>query len=1484
MHYSYIGIATTCLIACGAPAVAQTVLTATFARGAVAEYSNNPNGTDNGVLFSTLNISTMSISQSSANGSWGGTQGNDTAVTATINFTNGTSTSFPAAINWVKNAGTGQFDWVGVTIGPATTVNDGYNLTAGKEKTYVLQFSQSSLSLATLLPNGLDGSANTGQALNALNQYFPTAIASPPVITGPGGATGATAALSVNENQTAVTILSASKPVTWSISGGSDQARFAIATNGTITFLTAPDFEAPTDSDTNNSYVVAVRATDSDGASTVQTITVTVLDLDDTAPAIAAGQSLSYAENQIAGAQVGSVVATDAVGVTGFRFVATGTQTSADGYYTIDAAGAVRITAAGVAAGVANNDFETGANSFTLAVQARDAAGNWSASTDITLNVTDVAESLLVITGPGGATGATSAITVNENQTAVTTLTATAPVTWTITAGNDQARFAISTAGVISFIASPDFEAPTDSDTNNVYILAVTATDGGGQSVIQTISVTVADLADTPPVITGPGGSTGATSAITVNENQTAVTTVTANTPVTWTISGGNDQVRFAISPSGVITFVTSPDFEAPTDSDVNNGYVLTITATDGSGQTSTQTITVSVADVADTPPVITGPGGSTGPASAITINEGTTTVTTLTANKPVAWAITGGNDQSRFAVDAAGAITFAAAPDFEVPSDSDGNNVYILSVTATDANGQSVVQTVTVTVADIADTAPVITGPGGATGTASAITVSENQTAVTTLTASKPVTWAITGGNDQGRFAVGPSGEISFLAAPDFEAPTDSDTNNTYVLTLVATDATGQTSTQTLTVTVADVADTAPVITGPGGVTGTASAITVNENQTTVTTLSASKPVTWAITGGNDQGRFAIGPSGELTFVVAPDFEAPTDSDTNNSYILTLVATDATGQTSTQTVTVTVLNVADTPPVITGPGGSVGAASAVTVNENQLAATTLTASKPVTWAITGGNDRGRFAIAPNGSISFVTAPDFEAPTDSDTNNSYVLTVAATDFDGQISTQTLTITVADVADTAPVIAGPAGATGTTSAVTINEGTTAVSTLAANVPVAWAITGGNDRGRFAVNAAGQLSFVAAPDFETPTDNDTNNTYILTVRATDRQGNFAEQTITVTVVNVEEFQQRLQEIGADLRRDLRNHVFSSLGTMLSFNEDLLGAGSPVCTEASRRPLSGGINANERRQDASLAFRRDLSACGSRTRLFVDAGVGVTRVAGNWTTRGLGSLRVEHAISPKVLLGASLIGTTASDELGSFDNSGISDKSAQINLYTRAELASNLRLAGFGGLGRAWYSFRLNDDGLTLDGDVTGRRQIYGAALSGDIELGSLTVTTDAVVSRAVEKLGSARVGGTYRNERAAGVMFPLGSVDITRLSVPVHVPVIFGRNRLGRPLARVEFSPGLLCQDTIQDSSSLSCGYQLGLKAQISPSERGRLQAAALHEYVDGYISTRFAISFERRFFKDRLALGMGGESEIRMGRQNNGVFVRLGLSR
>ncbi|CEG54072.1 hypothetical protein PXNS11_310343 [Stutzerimonas xanthomarina] len=104
---------------------------------------------------------------------------------------------------------------------------------------------------------------------------------------------------------------------------------------------------------------------------------------DTTAPTVTAGQSFTYDENRPADALIGTVDATDTTGVTAFRFSATGTSVSADGFFRIDNQGGITLTTAGAQSDA--NDFEQGNNTHTYAVDVLDAAGNAS-STTVTLH------------------------------------------------------------------------------------------------------------------------------------------------------------------------------------------------------------------------------------------------------------------------------------------------------------------------------------------------------------------------------------------------------------------------------------------------------------------------------------------------------------------------------------------------------------------------------------------------------------------------------------------------------------------------------------------------------------------------------------------------------------------------------------------------------------------------------------------------------------------------------------------------------------------------------------------------------------------------------------------------------------------------------------------------------------------------------------------------------------------------------------------
>lgn len=104
-----------------------------------------------------------------------------------------------------------------------------------------------------------------------------------------------------------------------------------------------------------------------------------------------------------------------------------------------------------------------------------------------------------------------------------------------------------------------------------------------------------------PPVITSNGG--GPSANISVPENTTPVTTVTATDPengtLTYSISGGADAAMFSIDPmTGALSFISPKDFENPTDVGGNNVYDVQVTATDPSNATDVQDIAVTVTDL----------------------------------------------------------------------------------------------------------------------------------------------------------------------------------------------------------------------------------------------------------------------------------------------------------------------------------------------------------------------------------------------------------------------------------------------------------------------------------------------------------------------------------------------------------------------------------------------------------------------------------------------------------------------------------------------------------------------------------------------------------------------------------------------------------------------------------------------------------------------------------------------------------------------
>ena len=196
-----------------------------------------------------------------------------------------------------------------------------------------------------------------------------------------------TASVSIAEGETTVINVESTDDLdaegsglVYSLSGGLDIALFDIdATVGTISFLTAPDFETPQDDGGDNIYNLQVTVTDSGNLTAVQDLVITVTDIAENTPPVIVDQDFSIAEDVATGTLVGTVSATDD---TALEYDITAGND--DGVFDIDS-GTGEITT------LALLDFETTAQ-YILTVSVDD--GEFIETASITINVTDVDETV----------------------------------------------------------------------------------------------------------------------------------------------------------------------------------------------------------------------------------------------------------------------------------------------------------------------------------------------------------------------------------------------------------------------------------------------------------------------------------------------------------------------------------------------------------------------------------------------------------------------------------------------------------------------------------------------------------------------------------------------------------------------------------------------------------------------------------------------------------------------------------------------------------------------------------------------------------------------------------------------------------------------------------------------------------------------------------------------------------------------------------
>jgi len=910
--------------------------------------------------------------------------------------------------------------------------------------------------------------------------------------------------------------------LTYSLTSGPAPAGLSFNANGSYSFDPKVGAYDHLKAGATQDVVVSYKATDGTVDSNVQTLTITVTGTND-APVVTGAMTGTAAE--------------DASGVT-LNALANASD--------VDDARALSVTnlPGTLPPGVTYNALT---HSFTLdpsnAVFQHLAAGDHSTVTvnygvtdgiattaaSVSWNVTGTND-VPVITSNGGC--ATTDLSVDENSTAVTAVTATdaddgATQTYLIVGGADAARFTIDVAtGTLSFVSAPNSEAPTDSNSDGVYNVTVRAFDGVSFED-QAVAVTVNDVNEF--AVATPVDTNAALNAVNENSAIGTVVGVTAhasdadatNSGVTYSLSS-NPGGLFAIdATTGVVTTAAAIDRES-----LGASASITVLATSADGSMSNQHFTIAINDVNEF--AVTTPVDTSAAANAIDENVAMGSLVGITASAGDADATNSGvtyslssNPGGLFAIDATtGVVTTAGAIDRE----SLGANTSI-TVLATSADGSTANQAFTIVINDVnefAVTAPVDTNAAAnavnenvAIGTLVGIAASASDADAT----NNGVTYSLSS-NPGGLFAIDTTtGVVTTTAVIDRESLGASAS-----ITVLATSADGSTANQVFAIGINDVNEFAVTT----SVDSNAAANAVNENvamgsQVGITASASdadatNNGVTYTLSS-NPGGLFAIdATTGVVTTAAAIDRES-----VGASASITVLATSADGSTANQAFSIAINDVNEF--AVTTPVDTNAAANAIDENVAIGALVGITASagdadatnNGVTYTLSS-NPGGLFAIdATTGVVTTAAAIDRES-----LGGSVTIEVSATSADTSTAAQSFTVAINDVNEFA--VATPVDTSAAANAIDENVAMGSLVGITASAGDADATNNGvtyslssNPGGLFAIDATtGVVTTAAVIDRES-----LGGSVTIEVSATSADTSTAARSFTVAINDVNEF---------------------------------------------------------------------------------------------------------------------------------------------------------------------------------------------------------------------------------------------------------------------------------------------------------------------------------------------------------------------------
>ena len=507
---------------------------------------------------------------------------------------------------------------------------------------------------------------------------------------------------------------------------------------------------------------------------------------------------------------------------------------------------------------------------------------------------------LLFLTACGGGGGSTplelsvapfAQFQLIENQTGSWSIDAssnkTDPISFSLSSGPDSSFFSLS-GNTLSFTGTANYESPNDTNKDSVFEVSVTVS-SRSVSKTQAIYVQVADVPEAPVISNA--------SIDNVKENITSVATISASdedagSVLTYSLldsGGAKDEKLLSINESGVVTFISAPNYESPSDFNLDNTVEFTAVVSDGS-LTAQADYSFEIIDVNESPSIAT--------TKISDIAEGVSSIATISASDPDAGASlsyslvdsNGAKDEGLLSINSStGVVAFIAAPNFETPTDVGADNKIEFSVLVSDGSLE-VSQDYSFSITNVNE---------GPTISTSSFSIAEGSTAIGTIAASDPdasstLSYTISG-TDSSKFSINASsGAVAFLSPPNFESPTDNGLDNTYNFTVTVSDG-FLSSSQLIAVAVGNVneAPSFSIASAQSYVENSGATISVVANDP-----DASSSLTYTLSGA-DASKFTISSSGVLSFSSAPDYEIPSDSGSNNIFNLSVAVFDGVNSSS---------------------------------------------------------------------------------------------------------------------------------------------------------------------------------------------------------------------------------------------------------------------------------------------------------------------------------------------------------------------------------------------------------------------------------------------------------------------------------------------------------------------------------------------------------------------------------------------------------